>query len=38
MEKRAAGFFGNKCVEEGHFKNEKDYGFRVGVLQFLDVF
>ena len=38
MEKRAAGFFLNKCVEEGHFKNEKDYVFRVGVLQFLDVF
>ena len=38
MEKRAAGFFINGCVEAGHFKNEKDYVFRAGDLQFLDVF
>ena len=38
MEKRAADFFINKCVEEGYFSNSVDYTFRVGDLQFLDVF
>lgn len=38
MEKAAAGFFINECVKAGHFKNEKDYIFRAGDLQFLDVF
>ena len=38
MEERAADIFINKCVEEGYFSNSVDYTFRVGDLQFLDVF